>query len=491
MVQENDPESIPFTWGKRGGRGGKNKDVQFYESFTFDDVFYTLYDSVYLYKDGEEEPYIGKIVKIWEAPKSLKRVKILWFFRPREITNHLGSAEVAADELFLASGVGKGLANINPLGAIAGKCTVVCTSKDSRNPQPSEEELQIADFFFYRTFDVDKCMILDKLDDKIAGIEVKFLLNRVDKKLEVDQVHTEKRAKVLKDPGELNDRPSKKVKLDGSAKVFDDGIKKTMQKLSPDSRASDAKVIFRAPSVIDDQSGSKLLKDPEQRGNGPPKKLKLDDKIAKISNSKLSQPSEKLSALDGGSAICNQPTIVSSRPKAPWKEEIQTGHEDGTLVLLQNLDPSSTSAEVEDIVWSAFRENCRAKMIRQTAFSNPHFGQALVIFKTREAAEKAVKKLNDIVLLSNERPLVGRFVAPALPKKQTTFFGHLFIDRHRVMREMKEAVSTSHCSQPNTIEYEMALEWQLRQERSYRIWRTLREEQGEELRKFKDVLKPK
>jgi hypothetical protein len=55
--------------------------------------------------------------------------------------------------------------------AIAGKCKVVCTSKDSRNPQPSDEELQKADFIFYRAFDVKDLKILDKIEEKVAGIE--------------------------------------------------------------------------------------------------------------------------------------------------------------------------------------------------------------------------------------------------------------------------------------------------------------------------------
>lgn len=54
---------------------------------------------------------------------------------------------------------------------IAGKCDVVCISKDSRNPQPSDEELKRADFIFYRMFDVGQLMILDKIDEKIAGID--------------------------------------------------------------------------------------------------------------------------------------------------------------------------------------------------------------------------------------------------------------------------------------------------------------------------------
>jgi hypothetical protein len=37
----------------------------------------------------------------------------------------------------------------------------------------------------------------------------------------------------------------------------------------------------------------------------------------------------------------------------------------------------------------------------------------------------------------------------------------------------REAVSTSHCSQSNTIEYEMAMEWCLLQERSELSWKKL------------------
>lgn len=125
------------------------------------------------------------------------------------------------------------------------------------------------------------------------------------------------------------------------------------------------------------------------------------------------------------------------------------------------------------------------------------------------------------------RPLVGsiRPLLPSLAEKQSTYFGHLIIDKIKLQmqREMvsllpplslslclvslslshtrvntvhpvqrlfwslwwctwcdylflfiqKEAVSTSHCSQPNTIEYEMAMEWCLLQERSDAWWKRL------------------
>lgn len=116
MAEVDREENIEFKWGKQRGRGGRKKDVQFYESFTYDGVEYTLFDTVYLYKEGEPEPYIGKLIKIWENPDKTKKVKILWFFRPCEILNFLTTSETTSDkELFLASGEGEGLANVNPL----------------------------------------------------------------------------------------------------------------------------------------------------------------------------------------------------------------------------------------------------------------------------------------------------------------------------------------------------------------------------------------
>jgi hypothetical protein len=115
MVEETKEKVSEFKWGKKKGFGGKNKDVIFYESFTYDGVDYTLYDSVYLYKEGEIEPFIGKVIKIWENGDKSKKVKVLWFFRPCEIVNFLNGYEALENELFLAAGEGLGLSNINPL----------------------------------------------------------------------------------------------------------------------------------------------------------------------------------------------------------------------------------------------------------------------------------------------------------------------------------------------------------------------------------------
>ncbi|XP_014503747.1 protein ANTI-SILENCING 1-like isoform X2 [Vigna radiata var. radiata] len=155
-----------FAWGRKRGMGGKKKDVQFYESFTFDGVQYALNDTVYLQNESSDVPHIGKLIKVWENRDKSRKVKVQWFFRSREIQKFLEGIQTKENELFLACGDGKGFANVNPLEAIVGKCNVVCISKNIGNSQPK------ADFVFYRFFDVGQRKVVDQTDDKIAGTEV-------------------------------------------------------------------------------------------------------------------------------------------------------------------------------------------------------------------------------------------------------------------------------------------------------------------------------
>ncbi|GJT87635.1 protein anti-silencing 1 [Tanacetum coccineum] len=178
MENVNEDAHPEFKWLKKKGVGLKDKEVQFYESFLYDGVKYTLYDDVYMYKEGLQEPYIGKLTKVWERPGNIKKVKVHWFFRPIEILKWLGNTKTLVNEILFASGEGHGLTNINSLESIAGPCNVVCVSKDHRNPQPSAEELEAADFVFYRTFDVQSCTISDTMADKVGGLEVKYVFNR-------------------------------------------------------------------------------------------------------------------------------------------------------------------------------------------------------------------------------------------------------------------------------------------------------------------------
>lgn len=90
-----------------------NGDVQSYESVTYDGVEYNLHDCIIFYRDGEIETYIGKIVKIIGTADAGKQVKVVWFFRPSEIRNHLRDYKPRWNEIFLASGDGEGLSNTN------------------------------------------------------------------------------------------------------------------------------------------------------------------------------------------------------------------------------------------------------------------------------------------------------------------------------------------------------------------------------------------
>lgn len=108
-------ELIDFKWGIKKGVGIKNKNIHFYESFVYEGVEYFLYDCVYFYHTDHVETSIGKLVKIFERPNHEKVVRVVWFFRPTEIRNFLGDYQPRWDELFLASGVGNGVSNVNLL----------------------------------------------------------------------------------------------------------------------------------------------------------------------------------------------------------------------------------------------------------------------------------------------------------------------------------------------------------------------------------------
>ncbi|XAR50585.1 hypothetical protein NMG60_11004943 [Bertholletia excelsa] len=130
-------------------------------------------------------------------------------------------------------------------------------------------------------------------------------------------------------------------------------------------------------------------------------------------------------------------------------------------------------------------------MVLHSPFSSPHCGQAFVIFKTKDAAEHAISKLNrNCLLLTSGRPLVGRKGSVKEPSERTRFVGHLVIDkiRQKQHQDKKNAVSTSHCSQPNSIEYEMALEWLVLQEKSNLWWDGLWKKQANEIEELRSQL---
>eukprot|EP00262_Sarcandra_glabra_P018042 TRINITY_DN637_c0_g4_i1.p1 TRINITY_DN637_c0_g4~~TRINITY_DN637_c0_g4_i1.p1 ORF type:complete len:418 (-),score=87.55 TRINITY_DN637_c0_g4_i1:248-1387(-) len=379
----------------------------------------------------------------------------------------------------------------------------------------------MADYTFYRTFDVGNCTISDKIGDKVAGVEAENIFNKnVGKqsssipqieangetgKGSISPVEDKEKLKSVKNLGVLDDRPSKKARLsDNSSKPSEnkqlnaspslasdkDKNQNSIRKARVDSSMDDVMKASETPvSSSEDKAKKRSVRDSLGQEKGPSKKLKP----------------ETTKPLDGtGHKADGRVMDVIRRPDSdrskwfkglPWEERLQTAYEQGTLVLLENLDPAYTSTEVEDIVWHGFRENCTAKAIQRTTISSPHYGQAFVIFKSRDAAEMVLKNLDEgCLMLPNGRPLVGSKGAPKVPEKPSKFVGHLSIDKIKIQmqrEEMIKAVSTSHCSQSNTIEYDMALDWRLLQAKFDNCWKDLYKKHGEELTKLKRNLKTK
>ncbi|KAM0011437.1 putative BAH domain-containing protein [Helianthus debilis subsp. tardiflorus] len=201
--------------------------------------------------------------------------------------------------------------------------------------------------------------------------------------------------------------------------------------------------------------------------------------------------------------------VVSPKPKAEkhcwftrahWEDRLKSAYNQGTAILLHNVNPDYNSGDIEDIIWHAFKVNCDAeihcdaKILQRSSVSSPHHAQALIVLKTKEDGQRVLTKLDEECLMLSDgknsfMPLVGTPCPAISTGKNSSFYGNLAGKaRFRNQRE-DEAVSTSHFSQPNTIEYDMAMEWRLLQLQSVKCWEKLHELQGLELESLKKGLK--
>ncbi|XXG55998.1 hypothetical protein AAC387_Pa03g3535 [Persea americana] len=482
-------EKYKFKWGEMIP-SAKNGEVKFYKSFAFDGEVYSLYDCVYIHTEDEPEPYIGKLVKIWEKRNHGRRIKILWFFRPIEILNWLKDDDLTQkNEIFLACGEGLGLTNVNPLEVIVRKCNVVCTSKDKRNPQPSDRELKMADYIFYRTFDVGTLSISDKIENRTAAIDVRCIFNR---KCGADETRSIKNlvGQHNLDNSRLSNMSSEEKRCSDNSVNLQPNIIPTLT-LRKDKSSSGLWKVKVGSGMPHDKAKAKPVQDSTGLDKGQHKKAMADSdtKIGKPPNVML----HKSASVSPGKGIKTDDEImeVTRRLDAdkrkwfkdlPWEDQIQTARERHVLLLLDNLDPSYISSEVEDVIWHSFNEKCTARVIQRTESSSPYSGQAIVIFKSREAAETVLHKLNNrCLMLPNGRVLFGRR-PPRVLEGPAKFFGHLTIDKVKIQArgEKETAVSTAHFAQANTIEYQMAMEWRLLQIRSEVLWAELYKWHGEE-----------
>ncbi|VFQ67584.1 unnamed protein product [Cuscuta campestris] len=489
---EREGECIHFSWGRKTG-------VQHYESFTYNGAEYFLYDCVYVWCNDEPEPQIGKLVKIFETHTGIRKAKVVWFFRPIDIQNWLGDVRPLPSELFLASGEGKGIFNVIPLEAICGKCSVVCTSKDRRNTQPTEEELRKASYVYFRTFDAQSRRLSKIFPDLIANVEVKNYFNQ----------RKESQSHPAQEPLSLIKTSEKKayypVKNDA---VVVPGTSQLLKRKHENPEPSPPRK--KHGSAIDvpysslpkkikhgNHSGLSLQSNVSRRKGSEEKAVQLEYKVSEFhAKAEYLEKNKSLRTDSQIMEVARKPTEESSRwfTEQPWEERMLMAQEKGTLVLLGNLDPSFTSIDVESILSCAFNMKVSAKMIQHSrTFSSLHSGQAFVIFKSREAANTVISNLRTrCLMLGDGRPLIARTKALKDPRNQSLFFGHLTIERMKPPKqriEMRSAVSTSHYSQDNTIEYEMALEWFVLQERSNRWWEALSESQAKDLAELKSKAK--
>ncbi|XP_031406436.1 protein ANTI-SILENCING 1 isoform X2 [Punica granatum] len=503
-----------------------NRDVQSYESVTYDGVEYCLHDCVIFYQAGEAETYIGKIVKIIDTTDCGKQLEVVWFFRPSEIRNYLGDYEPQWNEIFLASCEGEGLSNTNFLEAAQGKCSVVCISKDQRNPLPSKAELRSADYIFSCTFDVGKLTISRKFPNEIHGFRVENFFNkRKDRDLTLSPI----RKPSLNYPTGMLDREVDAVTDD---QKYDDKHTVKEEWVRPTSPIKvrclgNENVALKFKSISDDKvqerisSGKPKEKDKEKfsshfSASSPvkqksKKKVRFSDEVnvavtqtrdqVPLEPPQLNFPKDKGKNSNEASSLVEQDQATKTDNNAdgghwfkrfvtPWRERLQKAQERGTLVLLDNLDPTYSSCEVEEIVRSAFNERVEAKMVTQTPFSCPLYGKAFVIFKSKYAATAVINKLNrSCLMLTDQRPVLGCVGSLRKSDDSKLFIGHYKIKPKRLTEDARSAVATSHCSQENTIEYSMGMEWRTLQEKTERWWKQLHEKQAKEMMELKKQLR--
>ncbi|KAM3284568.1 protein ANTI-SILENCING 1 isoform X2 [Capsicum chacoense] len=518
-LQEAEEEDSPeFSWGATKGRGATNKDIQFYKSFTYNGVEFNLYDCVYMCRRDEPEPDIGKIVKMWESETRKRIVKVVWFFRPAEVSHWLNNIKVLNNELLLASGEGIGLSNINPVEAITGKCNVVCISTDRRNPQPEDEDLATAEFLFYRTFDVRTRDISDEFPNSIAQIEVEHFFNKVigqkqpphyGGKGRLEKSHSslsfggETTKTMLKDgqPGRNTQSMLPPVALGKQTKSSTKGVAMARtNQCSTSSKCQVTEVVGKGGqgniSVMDktvartEVKHSYCTSSTSLSDSHALKKRKLQDLLG-------TTPFDQHEVMKSTSQVIEVTPRVKEGASTwfreqPWNERLLLAQEGETLVLLENLDPSYASAEVEDIVWHALGQKVSAKMVQHNTFSNPLNGKAFVIFKSSEAAETAISELKRrCLMLGDGRPVVARRGTIQEPMESRDFPGHLSIGKLKFQKleKMRKAVSTSHYSQMNTVEHGLAIEWRVLQEKSSLWWKALHQQQAAEIEHLRSKLK--
>ncbi|KAG7625368.1 RNA recognition motif domain [Arabidopsis thaliana x Arabidopsis arenosa] len=416
MLQSNSAggeDNPDFKWGAKRGVGRKDNKVRFYESFTLEGIEYRLFDCAYFYR------FLGEYEPQW-------------------------------DELFLACGDEKGVSNINDVETIMGKCNVVCTSDDRRNPRPGTKELRRAKYIFSRTFDTRLRIISEDFADAIAGIGVDKLFNMRRDKQPVKRLNSSAAAITRASPvksfrpdlgstklGKHDNRDAKLMSRTSSLKkvtFLEDRADHVHVKRNPPVN-TETTTRGQIP-ILKTRAFGELYASGSSVNAKPSKKRKL------ILNTPETDDSDDQGPQSGEKKLIKNPPLVEKAPsqniekkswykKLPFEDELKPAIEKGRVLLIENLEPSYTSLEVEFLFRQAFKEGVDAKMIPSSPMSSPHSGRALVIFGTTKAADSAMSRLNeDCLMLSGQRALTGSKNVPVEIGRCRSFTGHFnMVDR--------------------------------------------------------------
>ncbi|KAK1678878.1 hypothetical protein QYE76_039726 [Lolium multiflorum] len=171
----------------------------------------------------------------------------------------------------------------------------------------------------------------------------------------------------------------------------------------------------------------------------------------------------------------------------PWDEELQVSDEEGRLVYIQNLDIQFAASDIVELIREALQLTCRARPINHPTYDDPNNGKAYAVFKSKKAADVAISKINSGLVVGG-RPLYCSKGLLKIKKPSGALVGHLTISDQKMSQrqreDQKKAVSTSHCSQPNTIEYDLALDWMFVREKQARKFSILHMKHVDERKSF-------
>ncbi|CAI5534689.1 unnamed protein product [Closterium sp. Naga37s-1] len=185
VEEDEEEEELPFRWGDPApgpSRGGK----RFYLWFEQGGERFDIYDCVYCQAEEGMDPYVGKIVRMYELPPSHRgkrnsiggkpgerKVDIRWFFRAADVQAEGGQLprDVRPNEVFLAVPEGtQGVTDANKVIVVDSRARILCVSEDQRNPQPSAAQVESAELVFCRAWDMQQKRVLEDLQVAIDDL---------------------------------------------------------------------------------------------------------------------------------------------------------------------------------------------------------------------------------------------------------------------------------------------------------------------------------